>query len=58
MNLEQIKKVLCQGNCSAVILSNANFAAEQIAQLSQCARLGKTLCVLLKEQAKKHLTIH
>ncbi|KGJ87374.1 hypothetical protein [Colwellia psychrerythraea] len=50
LDIEQIKKVLCRGNCSAVILSNAYFATDEIADLDTCARLGETQCVLLKNQ--------
>ena len=48
LDIEQIKSVLCRGNCSAVILSNASFAADEMAELDSCARLGETHCVLLK----------
>jgi cell division inhibitor SulA len=52
LNIEQIKNVLCRGNCSAVILSNASFAADEITALDSCARLGETQCILLKNQRK------
>ena len=48
--LEQIKSVLTKGNCSAVILSNTNFASEEITQLENSACAGKTQCVLLKKR--------
>jgi len=54
LDIEQIKSVLCRGNCSAVILSNATFANEEIAALNNCAQLGETQCVLLKNQGMKH----
>jgi len=47
--LEQIKSVLSKGNCSAVILSNTDFANEEISQLENSACEGKTQCVLLKQ---------
>jgi len=56
LDIEQIKSVLCRGNCSAVILSNASFASQEIAELNNCARLGETHCVLLKNQRKKLAT--
>ncbi len=56
LDIEQIKSVLCRGNCSAVILSNAYFAADEIAALDSCARLGETQCVLLKNQRKNKTT--
>lgn len=55
LDIEQIKKVLCRGNCSAVILSNASFADDEITALDNCARLGETQCVLLKNQRKNTL---
>jgi cell division inhibitor SulA len=54
LDIEQIKSVLCRGNCSAVILSNASFAADEIIALDNCARLGETQCVLLQNQRKTH----
>ncbi len=50
LDVGQIKKVLCRGNCSAVILSNANFSADDIAALGQSARFGETQCIVLKNQ--------
>jgi len=46
--LEQIKSVLCKGNCAAVILSNSTFEANDIAQLESSAKTGKTHCFVLK----------
>ena len=54
LDIEQIKNVLCRGNCSAVILSNASFSSEEITALDTCARLGETQCVLLQNQRKTH----
>jgi len=56
LNIEQIKKVLCRGNCSAVILSNTSFSADEITALDNCARLGETQCILLKNQNKNEIT--
>ena len=50
LDVGQIKKVLCRGNCSAVILSNANFSADDMAALGQSARFGETQCIVLKNQ--------
>ena len=58
LDIEQIKNVLCRGNCSAVILSNASFRADEIFELDNCARLGETQCVLLKNQRTSELTSH
>lgn len=54
LDIEQIKSVLCRGNCSAVILSNATFQAQEIAELNSCAQFGETQCVLLKNSGTKH----
>jgi cell division inhibitor SulA len=54
LDIEQIKNVLCRGNCSAVILSNASFDANEMSALNSCARIGETQCVLLKNQRKTH----
>jgi cell division inhibitor SulA len=48
LNIEQIKSVLCRGNCSAVILSNAFFKQEEIVELNSCAKQGETQCLVLK----------
>jgi len=50
INLERVKSVLNKGNCSAVILSNADFNNEEITQLENSACEGKTQCVLLKKR--------
>jgi len=47
--LEHIKSALSKGNCSAVILSNADFNNEEITQLESSACQGRTQCVLLKK---------
>jgi cell division inhibitor SulA len=51
LDIEQIKNVLCKGNCSAVILSNATFNNKEISELGDSARQGQTLCVLLQKQS-------
>ncbi len=50
VGLERVMSVLSKGNCSAVILSNTEFKKEEITQLENSAREGKTQCVLLKKQ--------
>ncbi|WP_019027675.1 hypothetical protein [Colwellia piezophila] len=56
LDIEQIKSVLCRGNCSAVILSNAYFSADEISALGSSARLGETHCVLLKNHRRNEMT--
>jgi len=51
--LAQITSVLSKGNCSAVILSNSLFNADEIAELEISAKKGKTHCFLM-EQCKLH----
>lgn len=54
LDIKQIEKVLCQGNCSAVVLSNASFSEEELTVLDDSARLGETQCVILKSQKIVH----
>ena len=49
VELKQIKSVLSKGNCSAVILSNSLFEANEIAELESSAKIGKTHCFLVKQ---------
>lgn len=51
VELAQIKSVLSKGNCSAVIVSNSSFAAQEIVQLESSAKKGETRCFLLKNKA-------
>jgi len=55
LDIEHIKSVLCRGNCSAVILSNASFDANEIIALNNCARLGETRCILLKSNIQTRI---
>lgn len=57
LDIEQIKKVLRRGNCSAVILSNASFEVDEIVALDNCARLGETQCVLLKNNRTNEIKL-
>ncbi|AAZ28291.1 hypothetical protein [Colwellia psychrerythraea] len=58
LDIEQIKNVLCRGNCSAVILSNASFDVDEMAALDSCARSGETHCVLLKNNRKNETVLN
>ena len=53
VELEQIKSVLSKGNCAAVILPNSIFEANEIAELENSAKTGRTHCFLVK-QARLH----
>jgi cell division inhibitor SulA len=48
IELAHIKSALIKGNCSAVIVSNSSFATQEIAQLENSAKKGKTQCFLFK----------
>ena len=54
LDIEQIKSVLCRGNCSAVILSNASFSEQELTALNSSAQSGETQCVILKHQSLVH----
>jgi hypothetical protein len=49
VNLEHIKNTLLKGTCSAMILSNANYNQAELKEISRCAALGKTQCILLQK---------
>lgn len=49
VNFGHINKALLKGNCSAVILSNAQFNQAEQNELSRSAALGKTQCILLQQ---------
>ena len=53
-NLKNIKNTLTQGNCSAVILSHTHLALDEISELSNCAKQGETLCIVLNNSATLH----
>jgi cell division inhibitor SulA len=53
VNFEHIKKALLKGNCSAMILSNAQFSQAELNELSSCAALGQTQCILLQQVTTK-----
>lgn len=55
LDIEHIKSVLCRGNCSAVILSNASFNTDEIIALSNSARSGETRCILLKSNIQTRI---
>lgn len=56
LDIEQIKSVLCRGNCSAVILSNASFNQGEMNQLSESAQVGETHCILLSNKRRNETT--
>jgi len=48
VELAHVKSALSKGNCSAIIVSNSSFAAQEITQLENSAKKGETRCFLLK----------
>ncbi len=58
LNIEQIKNVLCRGNCSAVILSNASFNDNEMKELDNSARSGKTHCLLVKNSRTNKISLN
>ncbi|MFB1016316.1 MAG: hypothetical protein QMC51_11765 [Alteromonadaceae bacterium] len=53
-SLKSIKNILTQGNCSAVILSDTHLKVDEISELSNCARQGKTQCIVLNTAITLH----
>jgi len=49
VSLEHIKKTLLKGTCSAMILSGANYDKAELNEISRCAALGKTQCIILQQ---------
>ena len=59
VSIEHIKKTLLKGNCSAMILANANFNQSQLNEISRCAAIGKTHCILLqKSNTQQAIKLH
>ncbi|WDE07688.1 hypothetical protein SG34_012790 [Thalassomonas viridans] len=54
VNLADIEKALCKGNCAAIILSNASLAQAELSHLADCAREGKTPCFILRDSTSIH----
>ncbi len=55
ISLEHIKSTLLKGNCSAIILSNAHYSQAELDEISRCAAIGKTHCILLQKSATQQL---
>ena len=54
VNIDNIKSVLSQGNCSAVVLCNPNLQLEELKLLQTYAQLGQTQCVVLNKKQQIH----
>jgi len=53
VSLAHIKSALLKGNCSAMILSNAQYNQAELNEISRCAAQGKTQCILLQNSSLK-----
>ncbi len=58
VSLEQIKNTLLKGTCSAMILSNAHYNQAQLKEISHCAALGETHCILLQATTEQISQLH
>lgn len=54
VNLKNIEKALCTGNCAAVILCNTTLAQNQMSHLANCAQNGRTPCFVLTNNTRVH----
>ncbi|GHE90413.1 hypothetical protein [Thalassotalea profundi] len=52
--LANIESALCKGNCSAVVLCNPLLSDKEIEQLSECAQLSKTSCIVIRNNRRIH----
>jgi hypothetical protein len=55
VSLEHIKNTLLKGTCSAMILSDSNYNQAELKEISRCAALGKTQCILLQRTDFQHI---
>ena len=58
VSLDHIKSTLLKGTCSAMILSNAHYNEAQLKEISHCAALGETHCILLQKTAQQLNQLH
>lgn len=54
VNVRNIEAALAKGNCSAVVLCNANFAETELSHFMTCAQRGNTHCIVLKNANRMH----
>ncbi len=54
VSVNNIKTALDKGNCSVVVLCNPTFSENQLMQLSDYAKEGKTQCIVLKSNPVLH----
>lgn len=55
VSLEHIKNTLLKGTCSAMILSDSNYNKAELKEISRCAALGKTQCIILQKTDFQHI---
>lgn len=49
IKLQSIKAALSKGNCSAIVIYNACFSAEELEELQAYAQIGQTSCVVINK---------
>jgi len=57
MKIKHIKNALIKGHCSAIVLAEAYFNKEEIAELTNYAEQGKTQCVIIKNTRMNNAVI-
>ncbi len=54
VKLANIESTLAKGNCSAVVLCNADFGQQQLSLFNACAKQGNTQCIVLTNPTILH----
>mgnify|MGYP002280657029 CR=1 FL=1 len=54
VKLTNIESTLAKGNCSAVVLCNADFGQQQLSLFNACAKQGNTQCIVLTNSTTLH----
>ncbi|XQW86606.1 hypothetical protein ACOYR1_07750 [Thalassotalea piscium] len=52
--ISNIEHALSKGNCSVIVLCNPLLSSQEIEKLSICARLGKTKCIVIRNNRSVH----
>ncbi|SET46958.1 hypothetical protein [Thalassotalea agarivorans] len=54
VDIENIKAALCKGNCSAIVLDQGLVEQSQATELSACAAIGNTRCIVVDNTNTLH----
>ena len=54
INIDNIAKALLKGNCSAIVLCDLYFTANEMNQLQACAGIGETKCIIISKNEILH----